>query len=307
MLNIKKLEGIWSAAPTPFTKKMEIDTESVARMVEHHIKIGVNGLFLLGTNGEGPWLTEKQKIELVKNVVRYNRKRMIISAQITDNSSQKMIDNAKKLADQGIDIVIMSAPYFILRQQPDVLLRLYEDVLRCIKIPAGFYDRGNYASVKIPERTLKSIYENRKIIIIKDSSGDDRRMKIALNAKRKNKNLRIFNGSEFNCVRYLLSGYDGLLLGGGVFNGFIASKIIEFSKIRNISKAEKMQKMMNKIMYAVYGGKKIVCWLSGEKYLLVKMKIFSTWKNTLDYPLTDSCRQNIEKVIEKYHNFLIPY
>ncbi len=302
-----KICGVWSAAPTPFTDKMEIDTESVSRMVEHHIRIGVNGLFLLGTNGEGPWLTEKQKTELIRTVIKYNKKRMIISAQITDNSSLRMIDNAKRIADEGVDIAIMSSPYFFLRQQYDVMLKLYEDVLNRIEIPAGFYDRGKNASVNVPDKTLKSLYRNKKIIIVKDSSGDDNRMRIALNARKKNRDLKIFNGNEFNCVKYLLSGYDGLLLGGAVFNGFIASRIIKFIKDKQISKAEEMQKMMNKIMYAVYGGKKIRCWLSGEKYLLMKMGIFNTSKNIQDYPLTSSCKMNIEKIIKKYRKFLIPY
>jgi len=60
-------------------------------------------------------------------------------------------------------------------------------------------------------------------------------------------------------------------------------------------------------MYAVYGGKKIRCWLSGEKYLLMKMGIFNTSKNIQDYPLTSSCKMNIEKIIKKYRKFLIPY
>ena len=44
-----------------------------------------------------------------------------------------------------------------------------------------------------------------------------------------------------------------------------------------------------------------------KKYLLMKMGIFNTSKNIQDYPLTNSCKMNIEKIIEKYRVFLIPY
>jgi dihydrodipicolinate synthase/N-acetylneuraminate lyase len=38
--------------------------------------------------------------------------------------------------------------------------------------------------------------------------------------------LALFCGYEFDCVKYLRAGYDGLLLGGGVFNGHIAGLIL---------------------------------------------------------------------------------
>ena len=68
--------GVWSAAPTPFTASMEIDEVSVRRMVEHHIRLGVKGLLLAGTNGEGPWLTNRQRRQLIHGVARANRGRM---------------------------------------------------------------------------------------------------------------------------------------------------------------------------------------------------------------------------------------
>ncbi|HOK79855.1 MAG TPA: dihydrodipicolinate synthase family protein [bacterium] len=303
----EKLCGVWSAVPTPFNEKMQIDHDSIEKMVEHHIKIGINGLFLLGTNGEGPCLTEQQKIELVKQVVKCNKGRMAIAVQITDNSSQQMLENARKFSDTGIDIFIISSPYFFVRPEPERIFNLYDSVLENIHLPVGIYDRGKYSSVEIPIMVLKKLYTSRKIIIIKDSSSDEARMKLALMARRKNKRLRLFNGNEFQCVRYLQAGYDGLLLGGGVFNGYIASRIINAVKMGDISEAEKLQNLMNKIMYAVYGGKKIRSWLAGEKYLLMKMGIFKTWKNLYQYTLDKQCEKAIDRIFKQYQNLLIPY
>ncbi|HOJ31690.1 MAG TPA: dihydrodipicolinate synthase family protein [bacterium] len=303
----EKLCGVWSAAPTPFNKNMEIDREAVEKMVEHHIKIGINGLFLLGTNGEGPCLTEKQKLEIVKQVVKCNKGKMVIAVQITDNSSQQMLENARKFSDTGIDIFIISSPYFFVRPEPKRILNLYESVLKNIHLPVGIYDRGKHSAVEIPLSVLKKLYTNKKIIIIKDSSSDETRMQLALMARRKNRNLRLFNGNEFQCVKYLQAGYDGLLLGGGIFNGHIASQIINAVKTGNIGKAEKLQKLMNKIMYAAYGGKKVQSWLAGEKYLLMKMGIFNTWNNLYQYTVDAQCEKTIDKIYKQYKNLLIPY
>ncbi len=101
-------------------------------------------------------------------------------------------------------------------------------------------------------------------------------------------------------------GYDGMLLGGGVFNGYLAGKILEAVNSGDIRLAHRLQKRMNRIMYAVYGGKKISCWLSGEKKLLVEMGILSTWKNFPNYPLTKTCVRAIERILEKDADVLLP-
>jgi 4-hydroxy-tetrahydrodipicolinate synthase len=107
----------------------------------------------------------------------------------------------------------------------------------------------------------------------------------------------LLNGDEFNCVPYVRAGYDGLLLGGAIFNGYIAARIIRAARAGALAEAERSQARMNDLMYRVYGGTKIECWLSGLKELLVQMGIFSTRKNLLGYPLTDFCRDQIHAAV----------
>lgn len=42
MINQEKLTGVWSAAPTPLADKMEVDVQSVKRMAEHQLRLGIN-------------------------------------------------------------------------------------------------------------------------------------------------------------------------------------------------------------------------------------------------------------------------
>lgn len=41
----KNVAGIWSAIPTPFTDNLELDTESVLHLVEHHVQLGIKRSF----------------------------------------------------------------------------------------------------------------------------------------------------------------------------------------------------------------------------------------------------------------------
>jgi 4-hydroxy-tetrahydrodipicolinate synthase len=303
----EKLTGMWSAAPTPLTTRMEIDTESVRRMVEHHAWLGVKGLFLLGTNGEGPWLTDRQKRQLVRSVIRANRRRMLIAVQVTDNSAARILENIEAAREDGADIAVIAPPYFMIYPTPERIYSHYCEAIRASVLPVGIYDRGRYSPVFVPDDALKRIYDEKNVILIKDSSMDAKRMQIALSARKKRPALCLLNGNEFNCVSYLEAGYDGLLLGGGVFNAFIAQQIMDAVQEKNFAKAERLQKQMNRIMYAVYGGKKLTCWIAGEKQLLVEMGIFRTDVNLIGYRVNASCLRAIRKLMKEKQEILTPY
>ena len=51
---------IWSALPTPLTPDFRVDEPSVERVIQAAVRDGINGVFLAGTCGEGPWLPERR-------------------------------------------------------------------------------------------------------------------------------------------------------------------------------------------------------------------------------------------------------
>lgn len=300
------LPGVWSATPTPLTKGMRIDVGSVKRLVDHHLRLGVKGLFLAGTCGEGPWMPEGAKRVLIQTAVRYAKGRLLLAVQVTDNSAERILANLHSAKADGADIAIIAPPHFLLNATPQNLLHLYQRAIRETPLPVGIYDRGRFGSVAIPETVLKKIYEEKNVILIKDSSLLPSHRRIALAAKRRRPELVLLNGAEFNCVEYLRAGFDGLLLGGGIFTGYLARKLMEAVVVGDLPLAQKLQGRMNRMLYTVYGGKQLRCWLSGLKWLLLQMGIFRTWNNFLNYPLTPSCIRGISRILRKDADMLLP-
>ncbi|MDD5704502.1 MAG: dihydrodipicolinate synthase family protein [Kiritimatiellae bacterium] len=298
--------GVWSAAPTPFTRDMRLDTASVRRMVKHHLRLGIKGLFLAGTNGEGPWMTEEQRRLLVRTVAAGVKGKIPLAVQVTDNSAARILRNMATAREDGADIAVIAPPYFMTRATPDAILKLYVEAIRDSPLPVGIYDRGAYGAVKVPGAVLRKLYAEKNVVLVKDSSSDPDRRDLALAARRAKPSLTLLNGDEFHCVDYLKAGFDGLLLGGGVFNGWLAGRIMDAVSAGDLTLAERLQLRMNRLMFAVYGGKKIKCWLSGEKKLLVEMGIFSTWRNYPDYPLTPVCQRAIAHVMRTERDWLLP-
>lgn len=300
------LAGVWSATPTPFTQDREIDREAVSRLVAHHKRLGVKGLFLAGTCGEGAWMPDRLRRDLVRAVAEAAAGDLAIAVQVTDNSTDRILDNVAAAREDGGQIAVIAPPYFLLNATTENIIKLYVDAIGQSSLPVGIYDRGRGGAVVVPDEALDTLYAQGNVVMVKDSSATPERRDIALAARDKRPDLMLLDGDEFHCVEYLQAGYDGLLLGGGIFNGYLAGQIIAAVAAGDIGKAEALQARMNRMMYDVYGGESISCWLSGLKKLLVDMGIFGSWESYLNYPLTDECQAAITKVIEQDADVLLP-
>lgn len=299
-------EGVWSAAPTPLDDKLKIDRSSVKRSIEHHLRLGVRGLFVAGTCGEGPWLPDGDRRLLTQLSVKESKGRLPIAVQVTDNSAPRILDKIKQAKEDGADFAVIAPPHFAFNVTPNNLRDLYLEAIGKSVLPVILYHFGLGGKTAMPESVLKVLLQEKKVVAIKDSSDNPRYRTLALAAQRKRPGLRLLNGSEFNCVEYLQDGYDGLMLGGAAFNGFLAGQIMEAVAEGDIAQANKLQTRMNRIMYAVYGGKKIQCWLAGEKYLLTQLGVFRGYANYPNYELTAACRKAIDQLVERDADVLLP-
>ncbi|MDB6170607.1 MAG: 4-hydroxy-tetrahydrodipicolinate synthase [Verrucomicrobia bacterium] len=288
---------VWSATPTPFTREDRVDEASVRRMVAHHADLGVAGIMLAGTCGEGPWLRDDDREMLVRTAVEAAVGKLTVAVQVTDNSAVRVLDNIDRAAAWGATVAVVAAPPFFLNATPQRVTEHYAEIARRSALPVGLYDRGAASPYVVPEAALAELLAERNFVMVKDSSQQPSRLKAYLKAREARPELALFSGSEFDCVDYLTAGYDGLLLGGGIFNAALAIRIIAAVKAGDLTKANALQTRMNDLMYRVYGGPKIECWMTGLKELLVQLGVFSSNRNLLGYPLTDLCRSQIAAAV----------
>ena len=301
-----KLSGVWSATPTPLRADMTVDTVAVQNLIRHHLRLGVNGLFLGGTCGEGPFMPNAELRTLVQTAADHAKGKLLLAVQVSDNSSERILENIHEAKRNGADIAIIAPPFFFLNATRDRSLALYRDAIRGSELPVGIYDLGKHRGLFVPNEVLAAIMREPKIILVKDSSTDPTRRDIHLAARKKRPELRLFTGDEWNYIEYIKAGYDGGMLGGGIFNGSLAGQIRHAANLDHIEEAERMQRRMNRLMWDVYGGKKLTCWLTGLKHLLVQMGVFRTRASYLDYPLTPSCCKAIARALTRDRDVLLP-
>ncbi len=245
---------------------------------------------------QGPWLPDAERETLVRAAVAASKGRLRIAMQVTDNSAGRTLANIGKAKEWGVELAVVAQPFFFLNATADRQLAFYREIARKSPLPVGFYDRGKASPYMMPESHLAELMAEPNIVMVKDSSQNVAHREVFLAAKKQRPGLVLLDGDEFETIPYLQAGYDGLLLGGGIFNAGQAHRIIRAVRTGNLAEAQHWQVRMNELMYRVYG-RKIECWMAGLKELLVQMGLFSTGTQLLDYPLTDECRRQITEAV----------
>jgi 4-hydroxy-tetrahydrodipicolinate synthase len=300
---LKAITSAWSASPTPLTEDLTVDTVSVERMVRHHIRLKQQGIFIGGTCGEGPYLPTKQFDRLVSSVAQAAGDDILVAVQVTDNSYSKVINKINAAASDGGDIAIIAEPWFSACMSETALLKYYLESAERSRLPVGIYSRG---AKEIPAKLYRKILTHPNVKIFKDSSLNDEIMDIALDAKKSRKDFFVMTGYELCMPKYLKAGYDGILAGGGILIGAVANQMIAAAKAGEFDKLDALQQHCERIFYPAYGGRKITSWLTGLKYTLVKMGIFSTTAGYLKYDLTESVKADIARMLEEEKDVLLP-
>jgi dihydrodipicolinate synthase/N-acetylneuraminate lyase len=286
---------IWSAVPTPLTPAFRVDEGAVERMVLDAVRNGIQGLFLAGTCGEGPWLPDREKQVLVRTAARVAHGKLKIAAQASDNSVPRILENVQLAAEAGADYAIIASPATFLNATPERVAALFTDAVNASPLPMGIYDLGSHRPVVIPEARLKEIYLLPNVHLVKDSSGAPARRAIALTAREAKPALQLFNGDEFRCLEYLQAGYDGFMFGGAVAIAPQLNRIAQLYAAGRMDEAAVVDAEMKDVLYGLYGGKAIACWLTGLKYYMVRRGLFATTTSFLGYPLTEECRAFVER------------
>lgn len=288
---------LWSAVPTPLTDGLTVDVASVERMIHQSIADGIQGLFLAGTCGEGPWLPDRERRRLIEAAARAAGGRLKLAAQVSDNSVPRILDNVRLAEEAGADFGIIAPPATLLNATPDRIVALFAEAAAASPLPIGIYDLGRHRAIMIPEDRLMELYLSPHVHLVKDSSGSATRRAMALAARKERPALDLFNGDEFLCCDYLEAGYNGCMFGGAVAVAPQLTKIVELLAAGRKDEAHAVDREMRATLYGIYGGEKIACWLTGLKHYLRERGIFSTQCSFLGYPLTDECRQFIRQYL----------
>jgi len=165
------LTGIFPPLVTPLTDRDTLEVAGLERLTEHVLAGGVHGLFLLGTTGEGPSLSQRLKAEVVERGCRLVAGRLPVMVGVTDPSFADALALAGRAADAGADAVVIAPPYYLPLAQSE-LAGYVERFAAASPLPVLLYHIPSLTGVGFEPETIRRLLNMSKVVGLKDSGRD---------------------------------------------------------------------------------------------------------------------------------------
>lgn len=300
--NRKKL--IWSATPTPFRKNGALDSRSVGRLVQQHLKLGVSGLFVGGTCGEGAFTPDRQRTQLIRTIKRDAGDRLHVAAHVSDTSAARVAENIGRMTDAGADSVVIAPPFLVADFcNRDFLRRYFLEPLEAARIPVGIYVRMPLSSMELDLDLWDEVVVHPQVKFVKDSSGSADYRRHFVEVKRRRPELTLLTGAEFDVVPAVVDGYDGCLMGTGILNAGLIGRALDALAAGDAAGAKAWQERSNELLFDLFR-RDISAWMAGLKYALRRLKLFSSEFSHLAYSITDEDRRRINAALKREKDYI---
>jgi len=107
---LNNFKGVISLIPTPLTKKGEIDTEDLKKVIDYQFENECNGVGVLAGIGEGYLISGKDRINVIKTAVDHVNGRGPLIVGCPAMGTSEAVTLVKESADLGADAVLAFKP-----------------------------------------------------------------------------------------------------------------------------------------------------------------------------------------------------
>jgi 4-hydroxy-2-oxoglutarate aldolase len=171
-MEARMYEGIYTPIVTPFSSDEKIDYEKMHHNLDMWGKTALSGIVVLGSNGEFVFLSQEEKVELVRDVIEHFGKGKKIIAGTACESTWETITLSKKMADLGADAVLVLPPhYYKGRMTNEVLYEHFVDIAENTPVPVFLYNMPANTGISLPPTLIAKLSKHPNIVGIKDTSG----------------------------------------------------------------------------------------------------------------------------------------
>jgi 4-hydroxy-tetrahydrodipicolinate synthase len=166
-----RLGTLLTAMATPFAPDGSLDLPAAARLANHLVDGGCDGLVVSGTTGESPTTTDAEKLALLRTVLEAvgDRARVIAGAGSYDTAHS--IHLAKASAAEGAHGLLVVTPYYSRPPQAGLVAH-FTAVADATPLPVLLYDIPPRSVVPIEFETLRVLAAHPNIVGVKDAKGD---------------------------------------------------------------------------------------------------------------------------------------
>ncbi|MEM6692177.1 MAG: dihydrodipicolinate synthase family protein [Planctomycetota bacterium] len=261
------IDGIIPPLVTPLLDRDLLDEAGLERLLDRQIRAGVDGIFILGTTGEGPSLSDSMQRALIRATCQFINDRLPIYVGITDTSLVRAVELAEFAAGEGASAVVAAPPFYFPAGQTE-LRNWFTELAQSLPLPLVLYNMPSCVKISIEHQTLCALAEQENIIGLKDSSGDMDYFAKAIDMTSGRESWPVLMGPEALLVDAMQLGAAGGVAGGSnLFPQLFVDLFRAFTKKRE-AEVDRLQQLVIQLQTLYSFGKYGSSYLKGLKCAL---------------------------------------
>ena len=234
----ERLKGTGVALITPFLPDGTIDFVCLEKMVEDLISNGIDYLVTVCTTSETPTLSEEEKDEIVRTVVRVNWGRVAVIRGMGGPDTRELVSALQTKDFTGVDAILSVAPFYN-RPSQNGLYQHYKTLAEHSPLPVILYNVPGRTGCNIDaDTTLRLANDCPNIIAVKEASGMMNQIMRIINHKPTD--FSVISGDDALTLPLLAAGVDGVI--SVVANAFPkeVSTMVRLARHNNFDEARKI-------------------------------------------------------------------
>jgi 4-hydroxy-tetrahydrodipicolinate synthase len=191
---------------TAFKDDGSVDLDGTARIAEHLVAHGNDGVVVSGTTGEAPTTSTEEDGLILRAVVDAVGDRATVVAGVGTNNTAHSVELAEQARKIGADGVLLVTPYYSKPTQEGVLAH-FRAVAAAADLPVMLYDIPGRTGIPIALDTYRRIAEDERVVAVKDAVGDlNRGVRIMAET-----GLSFYSGDDVLNLAWLTHGAAGVV------------------------------------------------------------------------------------------------
>lgn len=167
------LQGVYAPVPTPFGADGELDLDGWRGNLDRWMNTGLDGLVVLGSNGEAPYVDDDEADRLIAVArERIPSGRLLITGT-GRQSTRSTIAASRRAAAAGADAVLVRTPSLFKSQfTSTTFTQHFNAVADASPVPVVLYNFSALTGVTLPVEVVAALSTHDNIVGIKESGPD---------------------------------------------------------------------------------------------------------------------------------------
>jgi len=292
-----------AATPTPLMPDGSLDRDSAKKLCKRWLDIRLDGAFLLGSMGEGPYLSNEARNAFVEVALDEVGDQITLLACAGDDSRSQMMERALRYAGMGVHCVVLYLPPKV--PAPEAIADVLAVADAC-PVPCAYYEIPARTGTPLVVDEIKTILAHENINVLKDSSNYALIQQALASEQHRPAGCCLWDGNEYHAVFTHLAGYDGLLHGGAALTGLWVRRIWELMEEGKYQEAEDLDRKKALFLAQIYNRfSRPLENTIGQKYALKLLGCLDHETVVIEQSLDEAARQRIKDAVEASRKWLV--